>query len=97
MARAWQQYDIRLQIEQHWQHLQPLLAGRVHIIVGDHDTYYLDGAVRKLADSLKQLDSDAEVTFLSGRGHSDLLTPEFYHSLRQQMSELFRKERFARP
>ncbi len=88
VARAWQQFDIRLQIEQHWQHLQPLLAGRVHIIVGDQDTYYLDGAVRKLADSLKQLNSDAEVTFLPGRGHSDLLTPDFYHSLRQQMSEL---------
>jgi len=92
VARAWQQYDIRLQIEAHWQKLQPLLAGRVHIIVGDNDTYYLDGAVHKLADTLKQLGSDAEVTFLAGRGHSDLLTPEFYHSIRQQMSELFRKE-----
>jgi pimeloyl-ACP methyl ester carboxylesterase len=92
VARAWQSYDINLVIQQHWQKLQPLLAGRVHVIVGDRDTFYLDGAVRKLAESLKQLGSDAEVTFLPGRGHSDLLTPAFYHSIRRQMTELFHKE-----
>jgi pimeloyl-ACP methyl ester carboxylesterase len=92
VARAWQAYDIRLQIVGNWPKLQPLLAGRVHITVGDHDTYYLDGSVHKLAGALSQLGSDAEVTFLVGRGHSDLLTPEFYHSVRQQISELFRKE-----
>ncbi|HEY2827156.1 MAG TPA: alpha/beta hydrolase-fold protein [Pirellulales bacterium] len=92
VARAWQSYDIRMQIESHWKKLQPLLAGRVHVTVGDHDTYYLDGAVHKLAEALAQLGSDAEVKFVAGRGHSDLLTPEFYHAVRQQMSELFRRE-----
>jgi hypothetical protein len=92
VARAWQAYDIRLQIEGHWQKLQPLLAGRVHITVGDHDTYYLNGSVEKLAEILSQLGSDAEVTFLAGRGHSDLLTAEFYHTVRRQMSEQFRRE-----
>ena len=75
----WQAYDIRLQVEARWQKLQPLWAGRVHIIVGDQDTFYLNGAVHKLAESLSHLGSDAEVTFLAGRGHSDLLTPELYH------------------
>src|SRR4029077_12942786 len=48
VARAWQAYDIHLFIESHWEKLKPLLAGRVHIFMGDHDTYYLDGATRKL-------------------------------------------------
>jgi len=92
VARDWQNYDIRLQIEAHWPKLQPLLAGRVHITVGDRDTFYLDGAVHRLAESLSHLGSDAEIKFLPGRGHSDLLTSELYHSIRKQMSELFRQE-----
>lgn len=92
VARAWQAYDIHLQIEQHWQKLKPLLAGRMHIFMGDHDTYYLDGATRKLAEGLKQLGSDAEVTLFAGRGHHDLLTPELYHTIRTQMSQLYRRE-----
>ena len=47
----------------------------MHIITGDKDTFYLDGAVRLLDQSLKQLGSDAEVILLPGRGHVDYLTP----------------------
>lgn len=91
VARAWQKYDLRLVIEQNWPRLKPLLAGRVHIITGDKDTFYLDGAVRLLDQSLKQLGSDAEVILLPGRGHIDYLTPEFYARVLRQMSDLFRQ------
>jgi S-formylglutathione hydrolase FrmB len=95
VVRAWQAYDIRLQIERHWQKLQPLWAGRVHILVGDRDTFYLDGAVHPLAEALSRLGSDAEVQFLAGGGHSDILTADFYHGIRRQMSDLFRQEQTA--
>ncbi len=89
VARAWQRYDIRLVIERDWEHLRPLLAGRVHITMGGQDTFYLDGAVRLLQESLKQLGSDAEIDMLFGRGHTDYLTPDYYQSVRRQMSDLF--------
>ncbi len=91
VAKEWQKYDLRLIIEQNWPRLQPLLAGRVHIITGDKDTFYLDGAVRLLDRSLKQLGSDAEVVLLPGRGHIDYLTPEFFAGVRAQMSDLYRR------
>ncbi len=91
VAKEWQKYDLRLIIKQNWPRLQPLLAGRVHIITGEKDTFYLDGAVRLLDQSLKQLGSDAEVVLLSGRGHIDYLTPEFYAGVRAQMSDLYRR------
>ena len=60
-------------------------------VTGDKDTFYLDGAVRLLDQSLKQLGSDAEVILLLGRGHVDYLTPEFYTGVRGQMTDLFRR------
>jgi S-formylglutathione hydrolase FrmB len=89
VAKTWQKYDIRLLIERDWKHLQPLLAGRVHITMGGQDTFYLDGAVRLLQDSLRQLGSDAEVTILFGRGHTDYVNAVFLQSVRHQMSDLF--------
>jgi pimeloyl-ACP methyl ester carboxylesterase len=91
VAREWQKYDLQLLIQQNWPRLKPLLEGRVHIVTGDKDTFYLDGAVRLLDQSLKQLGSDAEVILLPGRGHIDYLTPEFHTGVRGQMTDLFRR------
>jgi hypothetical protein len=61
------------------------------VTIGDLDTFYLDGAVALLADTLKELGSDAEVTILAGENHSSLLTQEFYRKMRRQMSATFLK------
>lgn len=90
VAHAWQKYDIRLIIEGNWPALAPKLAGKLHIITGELDTFYLDGAVRKLADTLKQLGSDAEVTIVPGKGHGDIQTAELARQIRQGMTRRFR-------
>ena len=69
MARAWEKYDIRLQLERNWKTLEPQLRGKLHITVGSLDTFYLDGAVLRLADALKRLGSDAEITIVPGADH----------------------------
>jgi pimeloyl-ACP methyl ester carboxylesterase len=91
VAQAWKKYDLNLLLQQNWQKLQPLLAGRVHIIVGDVDTFYLDGAVKRLAQSLQQLGSDAEVSILPAKGHGDYINAEYHANIRRQMNELFQR------
>ena len=83
--------DIRLKLERNWQTLASKLQGKLHIRTGSLDTYYLDGAVVRLAGSLKQLGSDAEITVVPGADHSTVLNADYYRQSRKQMSEAFRK------
>lgn len=73
VALAWQSYDIRLVIERDWDRLRPKLQGKLHVVVGDLDTFYLDGAVSLLKSSLRNLNSDATVDVIPGRDHFDLV------------------------
>ena len=86
VARAWEKYDIRLQLERNWKTLEPRLRGKLHITVGSLDTFYLDGAVLRLADALKRLGSDAEITIVPGADHGTILTSEYFHRVRRQMT-----------
>lgn len=53
--------------------------------MGDLDTFYLEGATRLLAESLKKLDSDAVVEMHAGHDHGSLLTPQLMGRLRAEM------------
>jgi hypothetical protein len=86
VAKAWKKYDIRLELERNWTTLEPLLRGKLHITVGSLDTFYLDGAVLALADSLKRLGSDAEITIVPNADHWTILTRQYYRRVRQQMT-----------
>ncbi len=50
IANAWEKYDIRLVLERNWKTLGPKLAGKIHVYMGDEDTFYLDGATRLLEE-----------------------------------------------
>ncbi|MEO7052907.1 MAG: hypothetical protein ABI128_14695, partial [Rhodanobacter sp.] len=52
--------------------LQPDLDGKIHVIVGTADSYYLDGAVHKLQAVLDGLHAHSEFRYLPGRTHGDL-------------------------
>lgn len=91
VADAWSKYDICHKLEREWSELGPKLRGKLHIYTGALDTFYLDGAVRKLAEAMKQLGGDAEILVVPGRDHRDLLTPELIHQMRRQMTEAFHR------
>ncbi|HEY4313295.1 MAG TPA: alpha/beta hydrolase-fold protein [Pirellulales bacterium] len=91
VAKAWEKYDIRLILERNWPALAPQLAGKLHIITGELDTFYLNGAVHKLAESLQALGSDAAVEIVQGKGHSDLRTPEVVRRIFREMTASFRQ------
>jgi S-formylglutathione hydrolase FrmB len=85
VARAWQAYDIRLVLERNWPVLGPKLSGKLHVITGDKDTFYLEGAVKLLKESLKKLKSDAVVEIVADRDHSTLLDGELAKRLDREM------------
>jgi S-formylglutathione hydrolase FrmB len=91
VAKAWQPYDIRLKLERNWKQLEPQLRGKLHIRTGSLDTFYLDGAVARLAESLKQLGSDAQITIVPGADHGTVLSPDYFRQSRREMTESFRR------
>jgi hypothetical protein len=66
VAEAWKKYDLRYQLETNWPTLGPKVRGKLHIYVGEADTYYLNNAVYLMEDFLKKAanpPADAEVAY----------------------------------
>jgi hypothetical protein len=73
VVRYWRDhYDIAYRIETQWPQLKPDLDGKIHVIVGTADTFYLDGPAHKLKAVLEDVGARAEVQFLPGKTHSNL-------------------------
>lgn len=65
-------YDIAARLAAQWPQLAPDLEGKIHVIVGTADTFYLDGPAHKLKAVLDGLHARSQVRFLEGRTHFDL-------------------------
>jgi hypothetical protein len=73
VAAYWRDhYDIARRIERDWPRLRRDLDGKIHLIVGTADTFYLDGPAQRLKAVLDRLGAHASFTFLPGRTHMDL-------------------------
>jgi hypothetical protein len=90
VAKTWERYDIRLVLERNWPRLAPLLAGKLHIFMGDQDTFYLNGATALVKETLAKLGSDAVVEIHADKDHSTLMTPELRDRIRREMGETSR-------
>lgn len=65
-------YDIAHRLQAHWPELKPDLDGKIHLIIGTADTFYLDGAAHRLKDVLDGLHATSDIRFLPGKTHFDL-------------------------
>ncbi|MES2312922.1 MAG: alpha/beta hydrolase-fold protein [Pseudomonadota bacterium] len=65
-------YDIAWRLQHEWPQLKPDLDGKIHLVVGTADTFYLDGAAHKLKAVLDGLHAKADFRFLPDRTHFDL-------------------------
>jgi hypothetical protein len=73
VAAYWRDnYDIAYRLERDWPRVRRLLDGKIHVIVGTADTFYLDGAAHRLDAVLHRLGARASITFLPNRTHFDL-------------------------
>jgi pimeloyl-ACP methyl ester carboxylesterase len=96
VAKAWEAYDIRLILERNWPALGFKLKGKLHVIMGGMDTFYLEGAVKLLKESLIMLGSDAVVEIVPNRDHSTLLDPALAKRLDREMNAAVKDVRPAR-
>lgn len=90
-AQTWEKYDIRMQLEKNWKQLAPDLAGKVHVYMGDKDTYYLEGATKLLKESLMRLASDAVVEIFPGKNHSSLMDAAMVQRIQAEMARTLSK------
>ena len=91
VARSWEKYDIRRVIETNWQALGPKLAGKIHVRMGEEDTFYLEGATMLLKESLKKLGSDAVVEIFPKRNHGNLVDANLRKRMAQEMADRYRR------
>lgn len=65
-------FDIAVRLKADWPALKPDLDGKVHLIVGTADTFYLDGAARKLEAVMEGLGAKTDFRYLKDKTHGDL-------------------------
>lgn len=71
VAAHWREhYDIVHQLQTEWPRQHRRLSGKLHVIVGDADSYHLDGPVRRLDAALRWLGGSADIRFVPGATHS---------------------------
>ena len=89
VARAWRKYDLGVILTENWDALGPKLQGKLHVTAGGADTFYLEGAVKLLAQRLEDLKSDAEIEIVPGASHDSFLTPDRVRTVRRRMSAAY--------
>jgi hypothetical protein len=57
VAEQWKKYDLAHILRTNWATLGPKVANKLHIYVGDMDSYYLNDAVEKLNEFLSKADN----------------------------------------
>ncbi|MBT4530114.1 MAG: hypothetical protein HOC27_02825 [Phycisphaerae bacterium] len=68
----WKKYDIRSIIEDNWEELSPKLSGKINIIAGGLDTFYLEPAVIALNNMFEEKDFDAMVRVIENGDHGSV-------------------------
>ena len=91
VAETWKKYDISLILKENWSDLGPHLNGKIHVLMGDVDNFYLEGATVLLDETLDGLGSDAEVTLFKGRDHMNLFQGGLHQRIEQQIADQYRK------
>ncbi len=86
IAKAWEKYDIRLKIERSADELLPKLKGKLHVITGEDDTFYLEDAVKRLDETLKRLGSDARIEVIPSKDHMNLLDNKLAERIEAEMN-----------
>jgi hypothetical protein len=67
-------YDLAHIVSSTWSQRGPSLLGKIHVIVGTADTFYLDGAAHRFETVLRDLHADPHFIFIENRTHFDLYT-----------------------
>ena len=89
VAQAWKRFDIGLVLKENWPTLESKLTGKLRIFAGEKDTFYLEGAVRLLKQTLDELGSDAVIEILTGRNHGNVADRAMGQRIHQELRAVF--------
>lgn len=71
VAAYWRnRYDIARRIEVDWPRLASDLDGKIHVVVGTADSYFLDGPVHRLDAAFRRIGGRAEFRYVPGATHA---------------------------
>lgn len=87
VVAAWRRYDIVQKIEREWTTLGPRVAGKITVIMGERDSFFLEGATRRLSEACKRLGGDARVILLPDLDHSTVIFSKPFREMAGEMSE----------
>lgn len=88
----WKKYDIGLILESNWSELKSSLDGKLHVYMGDVDTFYLEGATKILGQRLKDLGSNAVIEIFPDKDHRSLLDRSLRNRIASEMTKKFRQK-----
>lgn len=69
----WKMYDIQRRLADEWETLSPALRGKVNIVAGGMDTFYLEKPVIELKEFFKEKGFDADVRVIEGGDHGSVM------------------------
>jgi hypothetical protein len=92
VAAAWRDMDIRHYLETNWSSVGPLLKDKIHVYMGDADTYFLDSGseyLRAFLENVENPESGAEFQFGRRQPHcwSPYTSPELLTLITDRMIE----------
>lgn len=76
VAQHWINYDIRKIVEDDQKTLIPKLNNKLHIFVGDSDTFYLDMSVISFGNMFKKAGGRIEIDVLPGQDHYSIYSDQ---------------------
>lgn len=88
VADYWRNYDIRMILADNWSELGPKLQGKLHIVGGAFDTYYLEDALEMLQAFLDTRDHGGYVKILTGN-HGSFMNDELFYQFYREMADTF--------
>ncbi len=91
VAEQWKKYDMSLILNTHWEIISRSLEGKLHLYMGDDDTFYLEGAAKLIKDELETLGSDAVVELFPGKDHGSLMDEAMINRIADEMDSQLEK------
>lgn len=90
VVESWKRYDIVNKLTREWPTIGPKLKGKITVIMGDADNFYLNGAAHILKEKLAELGSDARVTIVPDLDHMTIVFAPPYRAVITEITEKFR-------
>ncbi len=97
VAQWREHYDISELVRKEWDHFAPIVHGKVRLLCGEFDNYYLDRAVRRFKQMIEDIADDrgsdpwpgpgyVEIVLYGSHGNlDDLVTPRVHEEIRAHL------------